>query len=647
MKYLFTLLFCLSLVFTNTFAQKWVSTEVDYKNALIEEFTGLHCGYCPDGHRMANEIANANPGKVFLVNIHSGSFAVPSPGQPDLHIDDGWRLDTLAKAYTIGYPAGSVNRSTTPWAMSRDLWSNAVNSIITQLSPVNIAVKSSVDFTTRKLITEVELYYTVGSSKKTNYLTVVLTQSNIQGYQSDYGNYNPMNWTIDGLYRHNHVLRQVISSGGVMGEVVDTTTKGHYEYRKYETDLPDQINLINIALYNLDVIAFVSETQNNIYTVSGTPVSYDPSLFVDLSVKKLMPDKQPYILSSINPKIEVTNNSAIDVTSFDISLLLNSQIYTRSYQGKLAKGEKAVIDWGDMTFSPYLGYKILFEGFKNINNNKTIADMDYTNDSYTFFGYGLLPKAFTTYRASFESTTIPPNTIFEQDENSSFTIQYTSTAPLGAKNSIGAVRFPIHEAWNVAGKTGSISFGEADLSKLTKPQLLYYYAYSDDNYGGTPPVIKVIVSEDKGLTWTELNSLTAVQTGAPSTHGNWYIPKSSEYIKVGVDLDKLQTKNVILKVTVTPGSGGNDLWLDEISVDEWTDVRDPELAGNDILYPNPATSNIQFTDIKLIGQIYSIYSVNGQLMSCGLNESNKIDIQSFQAGTYHIHIGDKIYKFMK
>ena len=30
-----------------------VSTEVSKKNVLLEEFTGLYCGNCPDGHVMA------------------------------------------------------------------------------------------------------------------------------------------------------------------------------------------------------------------------------------------------------------------------------------------------------------------------------------------------------------------------------------------------------------------------------------------------------------------------------------------------------------------------------------------------------------------------------------------------------------------
>ncbi len=138
-------------------AQKWVSTQVEKRNVILEEFTGIHCGYCPDGHRMANELAEAYPDKVFLVNIHAGGYAVPQAGEPDLRTNEGTSINNAAGVQ--GYPAGSVNRSTNPWAMDRNLWGNVASNIMAQNSPVNVAVKSTVDFTTRVLTTEVEIYY--------------------------------------------------------------------------------------------------------------------------------------------------------------------------------------------------------------------------------------------------------------------------------------------------------------------------------------------------------------------------------------------------------------------------------------------------------------------------------------------------------
>ena len=59
-------------------AQQFVSTEPSNKNVIIEEFTGRNCGYCPDGHAIANQICANNPGRVWAVNIHTGGFSPTS-----------------------------------------------------------------------------------------------------------------------------------------------------------------------------------------------------------------------------------------------------------------------------------------------------------------------------------------------------------------------------------------------------------------------------------------------------------------------------------------------------------------------------------------------------------------------------------------
>jgi hypothetical protein len=62
---------------------------------VLEELTGINCQYCPDGHLRAKQIADANPGRVVLVNIHAGGYATPGAGQPDLRTTAGTALDAF------------------------------------------------------------------------------------------------------------------------------------------------------------------------------------------------------------------------------------------------------------------------------------------------------------------------------------------------------------------------------------------------------------------------------------------------------------------------------------------------------------------------------------------------------------------------
>src|SRR5690554_6885345 len=72
-----------------SYGQTIVSTSPENKNVVLEEFTGIHCVYCPQGHAIAKAIQDAHPDDVSLINIHQGSFATPGPNEPDFRTPYG------------------------------------------------------------------------------------------------------------------------------------------------------------------------------------------------------------------------------------------------------------------------------------------------------------------------------------------------------------------------------------------------------------------------------------------------------------------------------------------------------------------------------------------------------------------------------
>ncbi len=74
----------------SAFAQLPVSTTPQNRKVLLEEFTGIHCVWCPDGHKMANELKASKPaGSVVIANIHTGGYAQPQTGEPDFRTAEG------------------------------------------------------------------------------------------------------------------------------------------------------------------------------------------------------------------------------------------------------------------------------------------------------------------------------------------------------------------------------------------------------------------------------------------------------------------------------------------------------------------------------------------------------------------------------
>ncbi len=246
------------LIVNGLFAQVLVSTDPQPKNVILEEYTGIHCTYCPDGHAIAQSIADANPGRVVLINIHQGSFATPSTGEPDYRTPFG---DALAGQTALtGYPSGTVNRhlfnGATTTALNRSAWGAAATSIMTEISPVNVGIESAYDAPSRTLTVTVEVYYTAGSPAPTNYLNVVLLQDSIYGPQTG-GN-------MGNNYHHKHMLRHMIT--GQWGDTINNTAQGRLVTRTYTYTVPTAYNSVNCLVEDCHIGVFVSESHQEVYT---------------------------------------------------------------------------------------------------------------------------------------------------------------------------------------------------------------------------------------------------------------------------------------------------------------------------------------------------------------------------------------------
>ena len=231
-----------------------------YRNVLIETFTGRGCAFCPDGHRVANQIAADNPERVFSVNIHTQNALSPA-SYPNLNID---LSASFYNAFNVpGLPTGNINRNSGS-AIGRHEWQTQTASQLSQLAEVNIDGKVVINPDTRVAEITVELEYTSSSAYNTNYLTIMMLQDNIIGSQSG-SSYNPSQ-IVDGQYRHMHVLRDVVTS--TWGDAVSSTTAGSHIVKTYTYEIPEVIgnpNGVEVDLDNIYFLAFVAETYQ------GTP----------------------------------------------------------------------------------------------------------------------------------------------------------------------------------------------------------------------------------------------------------------------------------------------------------------------------------------------------------------------------------------
>ena len=102
------LLFVLLVVFPGISYCYQVQTTLGKKKFLLEEFTGIHCGYCPKGHKIANTLAEAQPDNGYIISVHAGYYASPGSAEPDFRTREGRSLNDLFGIDS--YPCGTINR---------------------------------------------------------------------------------------------------------------------------------------------------------------------------------------------------------------------------------------------------------------------------------------------------------------------------------------------------------------------------------------------------------------------------------------------------------------------------------------------------------------------------------------------------------
>jgi hypothetical protein len=632
-------------------AQTFVSTTAENKNAVLEEYTGIYCTWCPDGHKRAQELKNANPSDVVLINVHQGnSFAAPraNSGDPDFRTQYGDALAGLAKVNA--YPAGTVNRRVFDASenggttMNRGAWAASAATVIGESSPVNVAVETELNMETRELKIIAEVYYTANAANSTNKLNLALLQNNIEGPQTGMDKYAE-NILPNGKYNHQHMLRDLIT--GQWGEDIPETTSGSFFTKTYTYTIPQDINGVPVDLLNLEIAAFIAEGQENILTGITHTVLVPENIRADLATSEASEKENGICATSITPKLNVTNEGKNTVESFDVTATINGTDYKKSFSGSLATGESTTIEWDALNL-PGGTYSLAFSKPSNINDDELVDQNTSNSDAITVNGYSFVDNAITgPHELTFNDGQLPKNVGLDLSQNDRMGLYYNQTYPYGAKYSYGAAYFYCYGSYNVAGKPVSMLMGKTDLSTMSSPYVTYWYAYSQDGRNGTNPTIDIQVSNDCGENWKSVGTTEATETGRPTQQGGAYMPSSTEYRRVVVSLDEFTDDNVIIKVVVTPGTDGNILWIDEVNlISDATSVNEIDGINSFSVYPNPVKdqANISFELVETKDIEINVYDALGRVVKTINNTEYAVGMHNVNITTADLENGIYILK---
>ena len=297
-----------------------VGTAPEPSRALIEEYTGIHCPNCPDGHAVAAQLMGLHPGDVYSVAIHAGSYADAKGTEPDFTTELGEMLNTYFEIPY--YPCGVVNRSSGP--ASRTSWGDFCRGVLARTSPVNLWTSSEYDPASRTLTLEVEGYFTSAMSDPR--LNVFLLQSEILGPQSG--------GQLGVEYPHRHMLRDRLSSAD-FGDTLDAKGEGEYFTKTYTYIMPADFKGVATDPVNMSLMVFVTEGEGEVAQVTEEHLHHPdfiPSLSVEAKAAPIAIGSN-YAFDYVD--MMVYNHGGVEVENVSFDLTLNGDKQTVVWSGSI------------------------------------------------------------------------------------------------------------------------------------------------------------------------------------------------------------------------------------------------------------------------------------------------------------------------
>jgi len=669
-------------------AQTFVPTTAQKKVPVLEEYTGVRCGFCPAGHIIGSNIKAANP-KAVIINLHGAPYGPGSATMVDLRSDVSFDLDSVADP--SGYPAGSVNR--VGKATGRGGWTSAANTIATQNSPVNVAAKASIDLNTRELEVIVETYYTANSSASTNKLNVFILQNNIAGYQAS-GSTNPANVLPNGDYNHMHALRHSLT--GSWGQTISTTTAGYFQADTFNYTIPAKFNAWtrsqvaanpDAILKDLEIAVSIAENDSaNIYTgavADMTLIAPPGQTVAEARLESKGIAGAGYCSLDYTPSFTFENlgTSAIDTVrimaytgtySATATPLLDTLVTSPTAAGASRTITWGVQQWGDKNVT----YVFDIDSY-NGGNLYNVSNTNYSTQtpSIKFDLINGNPNVLSTLLEDFEAVVGPniPNngygvpstaiSILDNPSNlpGSQVAVFHTTHLNGAPNKMGAngtsdasYRFRFSSIDEGAVK---LVFEPLNVAQANKnaAKLKFFHAYVQYSQNGTAvgqDSLKVLVSTDCGSTWNVVFGEGGSKIATATATANAHYPAAAEWDSTEIDLTSYVNATELVIAFEGISDYGNNLYLDDINVisyDKTVATAEAVETFNTAVavYPNPVANemSIELTNAVSSEASVSVFNAVGQavisLGSVNLEEGIQtlnVNTSDLVNGVYFVNI---------
>lgn len=262
--YILTSFFCLAFFSCDIIEPPYRETvQVDtnateyVRKVLIEEYTGFRCGNCPEAAEHAHKLADFFKGKVFLLKVHAGYYAIPTNQYTyDFRIPEATELDKFFGCSKAGNPNGLISRygyPTKSHILRDQKWEEAIKNLLKEKPKMMINLNNSYEPLSREITTNVEIKF-LEESKPNYALALYIVEDSIVQYQQDDRKRPPDVWD----FVHDDILRG--SMNGTWGTIISDTPipAGTTIQRQFKYVIPQEKDW---RPQHLKIMAFVHDHQ--------------------------------------------------------------------------------------------------------------------------------------------------------------------------------------------------------------------------------------------------------------------------------------------------------------------------------------------------------------------------------------------------